>query len=105
MSASQSAPAIDARALETASDTHIFDNKGEKVRFGDVFANQKTVVVFVRAYCAVTRAHIHVDIVVCLKGISSVGYDAASPPVAVLLSLTIYHCGGSELLGVLSLRS
>jgi len=50
MSAGQSAPAIDARALETATDIHVFNSKGEKVRFGDVFASQKTVVVFVRHF-------------------------------------------------------
>lgn len=53
MSAGHSAPAIDARALETATDISIFNSKGEQVRFGDVFANQKTIVVFVRAYTAV----------------------------------------------------
>ena len=53
MSAGHSAPAIDARALEIATDISIFNSKGEQVRFGDVFANQKTIVVFVRAYTAV----------------------------------------------------
>ena len=53
MSAGHSAPAIDARALETATDIPIFNSKGEKVRFGDIFANQKTIVVFVRAYSVV----------------------------------------------------
>ncbi|KAF8263793.1 AhpC/TSA antioxidant enzyme-domain-containing protein [Lactarius quietus] len=56
MSASQSSPAIDARALEAATAIQVFNSKGEKVRFGDVFANQKTIVVFVRHFfCGVRR--------------------------------------------------
>jgi len=50
MSAGPSSPAIDARALETATDIHVFNDKGGKVRFGDLFADQKTVVVFVRHF-------------------------------------------------------
>ncbi|KAH9169110.1 hypothetical protein EDB89DRAFT_2199627 [Lactarius sanguifluus] len=81
MSADQSSPAIDAKALETATDIHVFDKKGGKVRFGDIFNDQKTIVVFIRAYYAtraVMRPYIHVDPVVYRKGTSSVGYDAAS---------------------------
>jgi hypothetical protein len=55
MSAGQSAPAIDANALEVATDITVFNSKGENVRFGDIFSNQKTIVVFIRAYNA-TRA-------------------------------------------------
>jgi hypothetical protein len=81
MSAGPASPAIDARALETATDIHVFNSKGGKVRFGDVFADQKTIVVFIRAYDATRaamRAYIHVDLIICLKGISSVGYDPTS---------------------------
>ena len=64
MSAGQSAPAIDAKALETATDIHVFNSKGEKVRFGDVFSNQKTIVVFIRAYnatlCREVRIYIYI---------------------------------------------
>ncbi|KAH8997130.1 AhpC/TSA antioxidant enzyme-domain-containing protein [Lactarius hatsudake] len=62
MSAEQSPPAIDAKALETATDIHVFDKKGGKVRFGDIFNDQKTIVVFIRAYYATRaamRAYIH----------------------------------------------
>jgi hypothetical protein len=107
MSAGPSSPAIDARALETATDIHVFNSKGGKVRFGDVFADQKTVVVFVRAYDATRaemRAYIHVDLI-CLKGISSAGYDPTSSSVAVRCLLIVYRLGGLELLGVLLLRS
>src|SRR6266404_6215941 len=50
MSASQSSPAIDSKALETATDIFVFDKKGGKVRFGDIYADQKAIVVFIRAY-------------------------------------------------------
>lgn len=50
MSAEQSPPAIDAKALETATDIHVFDKKGGKVRFGDIFNDQKTIVVFIRHF-------------------------------------------------------
>ena len=108
MSAGPSSPAIDARALETATDIHVFNSKGEKVRFGDVFADQKTIVVFVRAYDATRaalRAYIHIDLIVCLKDIFSVGYDPTYLSVAVRCLLIVYRHGGLELLGVLSLRS
>ncbi len=97
MSADQSSPAIDAKALEAATDIHVFDKKGGKVRFGDLFADQKTVVVFVRAYDvtrAAMRTYIHVDLIVCLKGIFSVGYVAASFSVAVLCLLIVCRRGG-----------
>lgn len=88
MSAGQSAPAIDAKALEAATDTHVFNSKGEKVRFGDIFADQKTVVVFVRAYDANSRCDARIVFTLtslfCHKGISSVGYDPAPFSVAVL---------------------
>ncbi|KAH9040267.1 hypothetical protein EDB83DRAFT_2411016, partial [Lactarius deliciosus] len=50
MSADHSSPAIDAKALETATDIHVFDKKGGKVRFGDIFNDQKTIVVFIRHF-------------------------------------------------------
>ena len=62
MSAGPVAPAIDAKALATATDIHVFNKKGGKVRFGDIFADQKTIVVFTRAYDATPaakRAYIH----------------------------------------------
>ncbi|KAI0294884.1 hypothetical protein B0F90DRAFT_1811576 [Multifurca ochricompacta] len=45
-----SSPIIDAKTLETASNIQVFNGKGEKVRFGDIFANQKGVVVFIRHF-------------------------------------------------------
>ncbi|KAI0275467.1 AhpC/TSA antioxidant enzyme-domain-containing protein [Gloeopeniophorella convolvens] len=50
MSTEQSAPTIDAKTLETAADVQVFDIKGEKIRFGDIFATQKTIVVFIRHF-------------------------------------------------------
>jgi hypothetical protein len=35
-------------ALEHASDLHVFDLEGTKVRFGSLFESQKTIFVFIR---------------------------------------------------------
>jgi hypothetical protein len=40
----------DVNTLEKAAKLIIFDKKGDKVEFGTVFSNQKTVVVFIREF-------------------------------------------------------
>ncbi|KAH9973377.1 AhpC/TSA antioxidant enzyme-domain-containing protein [Lactifluus volemus] len=41
---------IDAKTLETASDIQLFDSKGARVRFGDIYAEEKTITVFIRHF-------------------------------------------------------
>jgi hypothetical protein len=48
MSTEQSSPTIEATALESAVDIQVFNSDGGTVRFGDIFADQKTIVVFIR---------------------------------------------------------
>jgi len=43
------AATLDAKTLETAADICVFDHQGGEVRFGDIFADSKTLVVFIRA--------------------------------------------------------
>ena len=50
MSTEQTPPTIDAKVLETTVDIHVFNSDGGMVRFGDIFADQKTVVVFIREH-------------------------------------------------------
>ena len=50
MSAEQNPPTIDARVLESTIDIQVFNSEGGMVRFGEIFADQKTIVVFIRAY-------------------------------------------------------
>jgi hypothetical protein len=71
MSTEQNPLTIDTKALDTAVDIQVFNSNGSMVPFGDIFADQKTIVVFI-------RAHMHVPIclpltAVSLKGIFSVG--------------------------------
>jgi hypothetical protein len=40
---------MDAKTLDTAVDIQVFNGDGGAVRFGDIFADQKTIVVFIRA--------------------------------------------------------
>jgi len=40
---------LDTKILETAADIRVLDHQGGEVRFGDIFADSKTVVVFIRA--------------------------------------------------------
>jgi hypothetical protein len=55
MSTDNSTPTIDAKTLETASDIQVLNGQGSKVRFGDIFANQKTITVFIRTYTTPPR--------------------------------------------------
>lgn len=48
MSTEQSSPTIEATVLESTVDIQVFNSDGGIVRFGDIFANQKTIVVFIR---------------------------------------------------------
>jgi hypothetical protein len=48
MSTEQSSPTIEATELESAVDIQVFNSDGGIVRFGDIFADQKTIVVFIR---------------------------------------------------------
>ncbi|KAI0245750.1 hypothetical protein BJV78DRAFT_1260510 [Lactifluus subvellereus] len=50
MSTDHNTPTIDINTLKTASDIHLFNSQGTKVRFGDVFADQRTIVVFIRHF-------------------------------------------------------
>jgi len=45
----QNPATLDAKTLETAADIRVFDNQGGEVRFGDIFTDSKTVIVFIRA--------------------------------------------------------
>jgi len=49
-SAFASSTTIDKKTLETATDIHVFDSQGRQVRFGNIFADQKTVIVFIRHF-------------------------------------------------------
>ncbi|KAI0278149.1 hypothetical protein BGY98DRAFT_917368 [Russula aff. rugulosa BPL654] len=50
MSTEQSSPTIEATVLESAVDIQVFNSDGGIVRFGDIFADQKTIVVFIRHF-------------------------------------------------------
>lgn len=50
MSTEQSSPTIEATVLESAVDIQVFNSDGGIVRFGDIFADQKTIVVFIRTH-------------------------------------------------------
>jgi len=50
---------IDKKTLETAADIHVFDSQGRQVRFGNIFADQKTVIVFIRAPTTPICTHTH----------------------------------------------
>jgi hypothetical protein len=73
MSTRQNPTTIDTKTLETAADIRVFNSHGDQVRFGDIFADQKTIIVFIRAltpkcdYISVSDSSVH------LKGISFVG--------------------------------
>lgn len=49
MSAEQNPATLDAKVLETAADIHVSNDQGDEVRFGDIFTDSKTVIVFIRA--------------------------------------------------------
>jgi hypothetical protein len=72
MSTEQNSPTIDARVLETAVDIQVFNSEGGVVQFGEIFANQKTIVVFIRASTN-SACSSSFDSFVCPKGIFSVG--------------------------------
>jgi hypothetical protein len=76
MSAEQNPATLDAKVLETAADIHVFNDQGDEVRFGDIFTDSKTVIVFIRArtflYCMYSFTPLP-DGSVYQKGISSVG--------------------------------
>jgi hypothetical protein len=57
MSTDHSTPTIEANILKTASNIQLFNSKGTEVRFGDVFANQRSIVVFIRAYFPGSGVH------------------------------------------------
>jgi hypothetical protein len=50
MSTEQDPPTVDAKVLDTAVDIQVYNGDGGTVRFGDIFADQKTIVVFIRAH-------------------------------------------------------
>jgi hypothetical protein len=50
MSTKQSSPAIETTVLESTVDIQVFNSDGGIVRFGDIFADQKTIVVFIRTH-------------------------------------------------------
>lgn len=50
MSTEQNPPTIDTKALKTTLNIQVFNSDGGMVQFGDIFADQKTIVVFIRAY-------------------------------------------------------
>jgi hypothetical protein len=74
MSTEQNPPTIDARVLETAVNVQVFNSEGGLLRFGEIFADQKTIVVFIRASTNSACSHMFsFDSFVCPKGIFSVG--------------------------------
>ena len=50
MSTEQSSPTIETTVLESAVDIQVFNSDGGIVRFGDIFTDQKTIVVFIRTH-------------------------------------------------------
>jgi len=58
MSTEQSPPTIEAKVLDTAVDIQVFNSDGRIVRFGDIFADQKTIVVFIRTHTNPTYSYI-----------------------------------------------
>jgi len=73
MSTEQSPPTIETKVLDTAVDIQVFNSDGRIVRFGDIFADQKTIVIFIRAHSNPHIPMLPIDYFVCSKGISSVG--------------------------------
>ncbi|KAI0049926.1 hypothetical protein FA95DRAFT_1514890 [Auriscalpium vulgare] len=41
---------LDAKTIDAAASVEVWNGKGEKVRFGSIFAEQKTIVVFIRHF-------------------------------------------------------
>jgi hypothetical protein len=70
MTTEQSSPTVEATVLESIADIQVFDSDGGIVRFGDIFADQKTIVVFIRTHT--NPLYLFIDTFVCLKGIFSV---------------------------------
>jgi hypothetical protein len=66
MSTEQDPPTIDAKVLETAVDIQVFNSDGGIVRFGEIFANHKTVVVFIREHTNPTCPYIF-SVELCLS--------------------------------------
>jgi hypothetical protein len=65
---------IDAKTLETASDIQLFDREGAKVRFGDIYADEKTIIVFIRTCILRCQIHFLAKLIsVIPQGTSSVG--------------------------------
>lgn len=58
MSTEQSSPTIEATVLESAVDIQVFNSGGDIVRFGDIFADQKTIVVFIRTHINLAYSYI-----------------------------------------------
>jgi hypothetical protein len=50
MSTEQNSTAIDAKTLETVADISVYNSQGDQVRFGDIFADQRTIVIFIRVF-------------------------------------------------------
>jgi hypothetical protein len=48
MATEQNPTTIDAKTLEAAADIYVFDSHGGQIRFGDIFADRRTIVVFIR---------------------------------------------------------
>jgi hypothetical protein len=48
MSTGQSSPTIESTVLESTVAIQVFNSYGGIIRFGDLFADQKTIVVFIR---------------------------------------------------------
>ena len=58
MATEQSSSTIEATVLESAVDIQLFSSDGGIVRFGDIFADQKTIVVFIRTPINPARPYI-----------------------------------------------
>jgi hypothetical protein len=58
MSTEQNSPTIEATVLESTVDIQVFNSDGGIVLFGDIFADQKTIVVFIRTHTNPTYSYI-----------------------------------------------
>ena len=59
MSTGQSSPTIESTVLESTVAIQVFNSYGGIIRFGDLFADQKTVIVFIRTPTAPICTHTH----------------------------------------------
>ncbi|KAI5120579.1 hypothetical protein M0805_002529 [Coniferiporia weirii] len=76
MSSSQSTP--NEQAIAAAAQATIFDNKGTKLAFADVFSSSKTIVVFIRHFfCGMCQAYVSQLATVPEKALSDAGVKLA----------------------------